>query len=490
MPNDREESETTLEYLVWSLPFVVVAALIATGRATSTTVGLSGLVTALMVAMAAPPHPFGARDALGAIARGGWLALLVGAVILGGLFFREAVSEHDAVQSAPVAPERRRKQLYTTCFLIGPFAEGATGFGVGQVTIAPLLNGIGLAPLHAILFGLFSQMMVSWGAMANGTIVGAQLSGIAPTDLGVHSALLTVPLLIAWLGLFWRIAAIAKIPGTPLDFVGEAVCTIAAAGFLVAANALFGPEVAALAALGPLIVARFLMDGRPDRARWRSALRVGPPYVALIAILMATRAIAPVNEWLRAALAVQPFADGPTWFPLLHPGSWLLVVGLATTIAMRRPAAPALARAWTRGRKPILTIGCFLAMAQVMATSGLADSLAMGLRSGLGPLAVLATPLFAAAFGFLTGSSNAANGLLMPAQIALARDAALSLPWLGAIQNTAAAALTMLSPVRVAVGCALVGKPDLERTVYLRGWLLGAAPLAILVGAAALLLVR
>ena len=485
------ESETTLQYLVWSLPLVVVAALIATGRASSTAVGFSGLVTSLIVALMLPPQPFGGGDAVGAIARGVWLALLVGAVILGGLFFREVVSDHDAASNpAPVAPERRRKQLYTTCFLVGPFAEGATGFGVGQVTIAPMLTGIGLAPLHAILFGLFSQMMVSWGAMANGTIVGSQLSGIAPTDLGVHSALLTVPLLIAWLGLFWRFAAIAKIPGTPLDFAGEALCTIAAGGLLVAANALFGPEVAALAALGPLIVAHFLLNGRPDRDQRRSALRIGLPYVALIAVLMATRAIAPVNEWLRVALAVKPFADGPTWFPLLHPGSWLLVVGLATAVAMRRPAAEALGRAWMRGRKPILTIGCFLAMAQVMATSGLADGLAKGLRSALGPLAVLATPLFAGVFGFLTGSSNASNGLLMPAQIALARDAALSLPWLGAIQNTAAAALTMLSPVRVAVGCALVGKPDLERTVYLRGWPLGAIPLAILAVAAALLLVR
>ncbi|MFX5606792.1 hypothetical protein ABTD54_18375, partial [Acinetobacter baumannii] len=49
------------------------------------------------------------------------------------------------------------------------------------------------------------------------------------------------------------------------------------------------------------------------------------------------------NEWLRLALAVKPFADGPAWFPLLHPGSWLLVVGLATAIAMRRPAVLALA---------------------------------------------------------------------------------------------------------------------------------------------------
>lgn len=485
------ESETTLQYLVWSLPLVVVAALIATGRVSSTAVGFFGLVASLIIALMSPPQPFGGGDAVGAIARGIWLALLVGAVILGGLFFREVVSEHDVTDhAAPVAPERRRRQLYTTCFLVGPFAEGATGFGVGQVTIAPMLNGIGLAPLHAILFGLFSQMMVSWGAMANGTMVGSQLSGIAPTDLGVHSALLTVPLLIAWLGLFWRIAAIAKVPGTPLDFAGEALCTVAAGALLVAANALFGPEVAALAALGPLIVIRFLSNGRPDRDQWQSALRIGLPYVALIAVLMATRAITSVNEWLRLALAVKPFADGPTWFPLLHPSSWLLVIGLATAVAMRRPAAAALGRAWTRGRKPILTIGCFLAMAQVMATSGLADGLAKGLRSALGPLAILATPLFAGVFGFLTGSSNASNGLLMPAQIALARDAALSLPWLGAIQNTAAAALTMLSPVRVAVGCALVGKPDLERSVYLRGWPLGAVPLAILAAAAASLLVR
>ena len=77
-----------MQYLVWSLPFVVVAALIATGRASSTVVGLVGFITSLIVALVASPQPFGSGDAVGAIGRGGWLALLVGAVILGGLFFR------------------------------------------------------------------------------------------------------------------------------------------------------------------------------------------------------------------------------------------------------------------------------------------------------------------------------------------------------------------------------------------------------------------
>jgi lactate permease len=131
----------------------------------------------------------------------------------------------------------------------------------------------------------------------------------------------------------------------------------------------------------------------------------------------------------------------------------------------------------------------FLAMAQVMVAAGIVEGLARGLTSSLGPAAVLATPLVAGLFGFLTSSSSAANGLLMPAQAALAREAGLSLPWVAAIQNVAAAALTMLCPVRVAMGCALVGKPDLEPRIYARAWSFGAVALFILL-AAAFLLVR
>jgi lactate permease len=92
-------------------------------------------------------------------------------------------------------------------------------------------------------------------------------------------------------------------------------------------------------------------------------------------------------------------------------------------------------------------------------------------------------------FGFLTSSSSTANGLLMPAQAALAQSSHLSLPWLAALQNVAAAALTMLCPVRIAVGCSLVGDLKLESRVLARAWPLGAVPICILLGAAATLIV-
>jgi lactate permease len=410
-------------------------------------------------------------------------------VILGGLFFREIISgATDTIEQEPVPAELRRRQLYTTCFFIGPFAEAATGFGVGQVTIAPILKRIEVAPINGVIFGLFSQMLVPWGALANGTIVGAQLSGLSPSTLGLHSALLTLPLLFGWLCLFWRFAAAAGVIGNQRDFIGEVASTTVAAALLIFANAKLGPEIAALAALGPLIAAGFVIDWSSGRGHWRAAFRVGLPYAVLIAGLATTRAIAPINQLLSHAVAVRPFDDGPTWFPLLHPSSWLLAVGFVTAVLTGKSIGDDFLPAWRRGKKAVLTIVLFLAMAQVMVASGIAGGMADGMRSSLGVTAVVVTPLFASLFGFMTSSSAATNGLLMPAQAALAQTTQVSLPWLAASQNVAAAAATVLSPIRLAMGCALVGRPDLERPVYARAWPLGVMPLTVLVLATVLLI--
>jgi lactate permease len=129
-------------------------------------------------------------------------------------------------------------------------------------------------------------------------------------------------------------------------------------------------------------------------------------------------------------------------------------------------------------------------MAQVMRASGMAAELAKAVQAVLGTYAVLATPLLGAIFGFLTGSANAANGLLMPSQAALASTNHISVVWVAALQNTAAAALSMLSPVRVAMGCALAGNLGIERAVYPRAWHLGAIVVVLLTIAAGLLIGR
>jgi lactate permease len=127
-----------LVYVLWSLPVLVVAILVASRRMSSASAGFCGLVIAISVGLVSAPSDFAPRQAMLAVAQGAWLALLVGSVILAGLIFRELVfaTTTDA-EAAPIPCASRRGELYAACFLIGPFAEAATGFGVGQVTIAP-----------------------------------------------------------------------------------------------------------------------------------------------------------------------------------------------------------------------------------------------------------------------------------------------------------------------------------------------------------------
>lgn len=478
-------------HFLWSLPILAVAVLVASRRTSSAHAAACGLVIALLVGVFAAPGPFGPRAAILAVAQGAWLALLVGSVILSGLVFRELASATTADEPPPTASAARRGQLYAACFILGPFAEAATGFGVGQVAIAPSLKRVGLAPIDAVLLGLFSQTLVPWGALANGTILGAQLSGLSPAVLGIHSAILITPVLLGWLCVFWRLAARAGVSASWRRMSAEAVATAALSGLLIGANHAFGPEVAAMAALAPFIAARFLWHNGRDRAGWRRGVRMAWPYAMLIAMLASTRAILPLNQFLAHAFSVRPFPAGAAWLPLLHPASWLIATGLlaALTTGQARAIAPAISRAWHLGRRPVLAIILSLAMAQVMLASGMASGLAQAMQHALGPSAALATPLLAGLFGFLTSSSSTANGLLMPPQVALAEGAHLSLPWLASLQNVGAAALTMISPLRVAVGCSLVGDPKLERHLYARAWPLGAVPLGILVMAAMALVV-
>jgi lactate permease len=262
-----------LVYVLWSLPVLVVVILVASRRVSSESAGFCGLVVSISVGLASAPIDFGPRQAMLAVAQGTWLALLVGSVILAGLTFRELIFATAAgAESTPIPCARRRGELYAACFLFGPFAESATGFGVGQVTIAPILRRLNLAPIDAVLLGLFSQTMVPWGALANGTIVGAQLSGLTPMALGVHSAALTAPLLLGWLCLFWRFAARAGVAATWLHLLAETAVTVTLAGGLVIANIALGPEVAAMATLAPFIAVRFLLNRASDRKHWQTGI--------------------------------------------------------------------------------------------------------------------------------------------------------------------------------------------------------------------------
>ena len=172
-------------------PLLTVVGLLASGRVSALTAGLLGLLLTFLVA--ATTTEASAARLWHDILVGGWLAWLVVSIIATGLFFYRSTQTRTAIEHGGVTAATPRR-LWAVCFLLAPFAESVTGFGVGFIIALAALKRLGIGGLPALLFGLFSQTLVPWGALAVGTTVGAGLAGIPLNDMGVRSALLQGPI--------------------------------------------------------------------------------------------------------------------------------------------------------------------------------------------------------------------------------------------------------------------------------------------------------
>ena len=475
--------------LLWSLPAVLVVAAIASGRCNTTMAALLGLLAALPITVLTGPAALDGSGLSLALLRGLWIGATIAPYILGGLlFWQTAMPATDAaavpatgassigassigassVGAAPANGDRvRRRQLFFACFLIGPFAESATGFGVGMLGTVALLRGLALSPRYLMMFALVSQTLIPWGGMGSGTMLAAAYARMPAAELGLYCIIPVSLLMAAWLPLFWRLAARAGLAASAAERLGEAGWIITGLTLLALATAALGPETALLAAWGPLIVARYLIDKRPDRQALLATARRMTPYVLLIGCLVATR-LQP--EW-RAALTqfgrIAPFPDLPSWSPLFHAGSWLLLGALL--LALRGGAGRLVIEAqsaWRTGRQAVLTVFLFAMMAETLAAGGISQAVAERLFAAWQAGALLVTPLLAGGFGILANSGNAPNSLLMPAQLAMAQQAGVSLAAAAALLHVAGTSMSLFSPVRMSIAAQLARGRGEERAAY------------------------
>lgn len=462
-----------MTYLLWSLPALTVIGAIASGRVNTTIAAVLGLFAAIPIALYAAPAPFTGAQLAVTLERGLWIGWIITPYILGGLLFWQMASQGHA--SPPAAgqaelndPLARRRRLFFACFLIGPFAESATGFGVGMLGTVLLIRPLGLKPRDIMVFALLSQTLIPWGAMGSGTLLASAYARVPAPQLALYSMVAVALLMVVWMILFWRTARHAGLRADAAEHRREAVWMAASLGLLTAATALLGPETALLAAYGPLIVLRFLLDRRPGRPQAVAAAKRALPYILVIACLVATRLIPGLNRALGALADIRPFADLPAWMPFLHAGSWLIAGALAMAAWHRQPRALATqARAsWKTGRHAVMSVFLFAMMAEVLAGAGISQAYADGLFATLQDWTILITPVLAGAFGILANSGNAPNSLFMPSQLSLAVHAGLNVPAAAALLHVSGTAMGIFSPVRMSIAAGLAHGQGQERSVY------------------------
>jgi lactate permease len=480
-----------LATLIAATPLVAVIGLIATRRVGVLPAGVIGWGLALLAAAFLRPDLSDLpRFAITETLAGAWLGWQAVAVILAGMFFYRVLRRHEAAlfeaHAAPAAFSHR--QLFAVCFLLGPFAESATGFGVGCIIVVAALLRMGLGGIPAVVLSLFSQMLVPWGALAVGTVIGASLSGQSDSHLAFACALLSGPLLAGYLLVYWHAAGKAGHAVPARQRLDDALWALLLAIALAAASFALPAELGCIAAAGGLLVLRYLRDERPDLAALRRTAGHAAPYAVLTLALVVTRVVPPLAHGLKSLLVFQPFPDLPGFAVLYNPSFWLIAVGLGFVVGARRPGeiGALVAETARAGWRPAAITLLFIATARILSAADAAKLIGAALQAGLGPATLLAAPLLGAIGGFLTGSSSASNGMMMPVQAAMGAGTGL---WPAALQNTAASNFTLLSPARVSTALALAAPKAGEGSVYRSAWPIAAMLGGVLLAEAAVLLI-
>lgn len=299
-------------------PFAVAIVTLVVLRWSGLRAGLATLAVAMVTAGTAP------SDLVASLVGGSGTAARVLYVLFGGLLLFRILSASGAIDSVSefLSSVEPRPPALALGVVVGvsPFFESVTGFGVAIVISAPILLAAGFSPLRAAVLAAWGQCAVPWGALAVGTVLGADLAGLTFQELSDSSALanlLLYPLYgMCALALAGATAALRE------NGVEAIVLGLAAGVGTLATSILLTPELAG--ALGGLAaVAVFL-------ARRRSALRAATvparalsPYIVLLG-LIAVSSLTGATEALPAALA--PVLEGP--------GPWLLVAAAFAAVVL------------------------------------------------------------------------------------------------------------------------------------------------------------
>jgi len=479
-------------------PIALIVALMLGLRWSAAKAGGVGLLLAWVLALAVFDFasPVGEVSALarhvGVLAESAFLAVGILWILLPSLALHEHQQRCGALDAlrgglARVSSQRPL-QVLLLGWCLGLFFEGAAGFGTPIALVAPLLVGLGVPALTAVVLALLGHAAgVSFGALGTPVLAQADLTGVPAIDIAWRTALLH-----AALGGVLMVFFVRTLGAAGLGRVGPGMATLAAAGFLLPSLGLawwLGPELATLAAalLSAAAVVAWLRWRRPlpaaaavtaaaadDDAASAPALgRALWPYAVLVLAVLATRGVPPlaaalnevVLQWQlfgRYSGRLQPLTHpGSLLFMALLVGAWLQGVPLR---ALREPLSLALRRLLPVA-VALLTMLC---LSRLLLDAGMVQALQVAAVAALGQGWPLLAPALGALGSFVTGSATASNVLFSSLQAQTAQALGLPVAWLLAAQGLGAAVGNIVCPHNIVAGAATVGLAGREAEVLRR----------------------
>lgn len=424
---------------------------------------------------------------LGASIKGLTTAFEIFLIIFGAVFFLEILKKKGIIESICFYLESFSKdyrfQVILLAWFFENFLEGMAGFGTPAAIVAPLLIGMGLSPLKAVILALLGNSTAGvFGAV--GTPIRLGLAELANGSVAVNAARfnligLLVPVFMLWILLadqpekrrqffealpfaLWSGIAFV-VPAYFLVFIGQEFASIL--GSIVGLVLIF------LTLRLKIFLPRNERDPHPAQkpANLLPLIRVVFPYFIFITLLVLGKIFFGTSK-------------------LFNPGIIFIFSGLLTLVFF--PRTPKLItvsfkEAWQRSRSPFFVIAAMSVLVQILLKTPSLIVISQSLESRLLPFF---TPFIGAFGAFLTGSVTLSNIMFANFLATAGRFLQMDLAKILALQLVGAAAGNMIALADILAAESVVGLKNQERSV-LKGVLGPCLIYLVLAGAIGLLVI-
>jgi lactate permease len=547
-------NDLPVDLLHWSvalIPIIALLVLLVALRWKAPEAGPVGMFLAVLIAITIYESPI--ETLAVAAGKGIWDAVFILFVIWPALLLYKVADGAGAFEALRAGIQKFSKnELFLVLafgWVFASFLQGIAGFGVPIAVVAPLLVGLGVKPIWAVIIPLVGHAWANmFGTLAVGWLATLQVIDLeAETETAFQTGLLLwIPNILAGFAIAWMYGRMKGIVhAAPMILVISLIHGGVQLG-LTLFNPILSTFVAAtvaLVALYPLSMWKRYsepaedLDDSPIMAADRAdadeeaepVMGLGMalmPYIVLTAITIAVLVPPPVEEALEQFELGLPFPAVEAGFgqevegedpyspfaPLTHPGTFLLI---AAAVAFAVYKSQGFYRKWEEATSEAageesegggairgilggvvenavpasVAVAAFLVMSSVMDDSGQVQVLALGIEEVTPPIVFAFISTWIGVLGaFMTSSNTASNILFAPLQqeTALAAEA-LQEPTIIAAQSVGGAIGNAIAPANVVLGTGTAGAVGKEGDV-LRVTLPWAVVAAVLVGIATVLL--
>lgn len=438
--------------------------------------------------------------------KGIWDALFVLLVVWTALLLYQVSAKADAFSTIRegVLTFSKNYLFITLAFgwVFASFLQGVAGFGAPIAVVAPLLVGIGVKPVFAVVIPLighnwanmFGSLGVSWLATVQivdieNQMLAAVLTSILLWILNFLAGLFITYLYGKWKGVKEGLPMVLIISG--IHGIGQVALSM-----INPVLSTFVPSIIAMGALYFLsnwnryseksnVETNILKEESESQEEGESVLSLMDavlPYIVLTVISIIGLAIPSITEFLEQFSISFGFPEVTTGYDytvaateayspltfLTHPGFYILVSAIFGYVWYKAKGAyekksgslgNILKGLWEEAQGTTISIIGFLVMAQILEHSGQTPVLALGIAAVAPPIVYAALTNWIGVVGaFMTSSNTSSNILLAPLHASVATSMeGLGLELAIAGQSAGGALGNVVAPANIVLGASTAG---------------------------------